>query len=496
MKELNSKQIRWVLLLGALIAWFMHQPFLHDAPASQHVWRQTFTLSVVDNYYYEDNNLFLPRVDNRGATQGVTGMHFPLYEWVVAQTYHITGDQLWVHRVWSFLFTVLGALACYYLTRLWFKSETAAAVAFYFYLFSPEMFFNGFIALPDTLALPLVLWGLVFFYQWWYKKKEFQWVLSALLFLLGGLVKLQYLGIGFIVAGTVLRDWKPLKWQEWTRLAGFGLISVVPVLMWYRYSKKLIESSGMLEVGLSIKPADSLDFALYVLKKNFLSDFPELIFGYVALVGFTAAVWFFLKSKKRADHPLFLPFAVFVGGFSVYHILELRVLEHHQYYMMPYLAFLLPVAAFGLTKLLKNKPALLAGFLVLHIVLCGFRMIPARFANENPGIEKEFWNDSMRTALQVAIPSDSLIVVGPDESKCIHFYFLKSQGWNFLNEKQLVGVRVNGEVPLDSMIRRGASYFVTHDTSVLNNSSIRARLGQEVKTVGDFKVFRLRSLAR
>src|SRR3989442_1395146 len=81
----------FLLLFNALI----HFPFLKLPPCGPHVWRQCNTLAVTRNFFEEDMNIFKPRVDQRLDGDGVTGMQFPLYEFVAASLCKITGYHEW-----------------------------------------------------------------------------------------------------------------------------------------------------------------------------------------------------------------------------------------------------------------------------------------------------------------------------------------------------------------------------------------------------------------
>ncbi len=472
----------------------MHQPFLDNPPYSQHTWRQTLTLSVADNYLQEDNNLFRPRINNRGTTEGVTGMHFPLYEWTVAQVYRVVGSQFWVHRLLSFLLTVMGAWFLVLITNRWFGHEATGLIAGIFYLFSPEVFFNGFIALPDAMGLPMVLMGLWYFMRWWDSKRLFYLLLATIGILLGGLIKLQYLGIGFFIVGMLIRDWKQLTLRDFVYLLIFGLLTVAPVLGWYKYSTWLIAESGMADVGLELKPADSWSFALYVLYKNIVMDLPEVLLGYVASFGLVAGIYQVIRSKQIHKQPLFWPFLIFTIGFSCYHIMELKVLEHHQYYMMPYLPLLIPFAARGLTNLVKRQE-ILAGMMVLTVVLCGLRMIPARF-NGPTYVPEAFWQAELRSEIRQALkPSgdETLIITGPDESMCINFFFLNSQGWSFRDSTELLAKDSTGLPAIGRWAKAGAKYYVSDDQSLEQIPGVKKWLKPDYRQIGEFRIYKLQS---
>ena len=60
----------------------------------------------------------------------------PVLETIVSQTYRLTGEHLWIARIYSSLFWVLGGLALFLLIRE-LTSTGAAIIGTLFYLFVP-----------------------------------------------------------------------------------------------------------------------------------------------------------------------------------------------------------------------------------------------------------------------------------------------------------------------------------------------------------------------
>jgi len=83
-----------ILLLIAVVSFFMHLEHLSKDLMSDHVWRQTQTQSTIINFYEEDMNIFNPRQNERGNTMGILRMEFPLMQWLVACLYKIFGNHL------------------------------------------------------------------------------------------------------------------------------------------------------------------------------------------------------------------------------------------------------------------------------------------------------------------------------------------------------------------------------------------------------------------
>ena len=142
-------------MLGIGLYLILHLPFVNLPPTGNHVWRQSNSLAIAKNYYEDGLNIIEPKIDKRYDGSGVTGTNFPLYEWVLAVNYKIWGFSHAVHRMYAMLITFL----CFLLVYLNFKSVNVQTgrLAAWIFLFNPLVFYYGFSALPDMMAILLVL---------------------------------------------------------------------------------------------------------------------------------------------------------------------------------------------------------------------------------------------------------------------------------------------------------------------------------------------------
>jgi hypothetical protein len=115
----SKKKVLWLCFSINL---FLHLPFMNLPPQSIHVWRQCSTLAVARNFYEEDMNILKPRLDDRMDRDGVTGMQFPSYEYLVALGYELFGEHNWVYRSVSFPIYCLGSWVIYELFFILFQS--------------------------------------------------------------------------------------------------------------------------------------------------------------------------------------------------------------------------------------------------------------------------------------------------------------------------------------------------------------------------------------
>lgn len=101
---------KYFLCLIILIHIFIHLPLSFSPPSWEHMWRECSTAAVARNFYEESANILLPRVDERGNTNGITGMEFPLYQYLLFLIYKIFGVKDFLGRWLSLLFSIIAII--------------------------------------------------------------------------------------------------------------------------------------------------------------------------------------------------------------------------------------------------------------------------------------------------------------------------------------------------------------------------------------------------
>ncbi|WP_426060994.1 ArnT family glycosyltransferase [Hymenobacter sp. B1770] len=484
----------WPVLLGLNLA--LHVPFFRLPPNSAHVWRQCNTMAVARNLYEEGMNPLRPSVDRRLDTNGVTGANFPSYEWLVAGSYRLLGFDESLPRIINWFIYMLGVWAFYALVRRISGADWLGGIAAWCLAWSPEMYFHGINALPDVLALTASLLGLWAFVRWRDTRRPLLLALSMVATALGGLTKLQFLIVGFPMAVLVLRDAleRRLSLRDWLLLAGYAAVTVTLPLAWYVYADYLIKTSGLADFGLLIRPETDPAVAFPIIKRNLISDWPEVLLGYGALVLLVVGLVRLVR-QAPTRHPWFLPGLAWAGALLAYYLLELHQMQFHLYYQIPLLPVLLLLATWGaawLARHPKGRPWLLL-FLLVQPVWAFVRIGWLRWATGDPDIPTELYAPATRAALTAATPAGALCVVGPDESGCKMFYFLHKKGFGFDTPQQLAGPASDSSTRpyLDACVARGARFLYTNDTTTLSSPTVRPYLGRQVARVGQFQVWAL-----
>ncbi len=186
------------LVLALLSAFGLRMINLTNPPLDFASTRQFFSaLKARGMYYRYATNV--PEAKRQAAIAlGDTGIvEPPILETIVAQTYRLTGEHLWIARIYSSLFWVLGGLALFLLISE-FASTGPALIGTLFYLFLPFGVVASRIFLPDPLMVALIVFSLWALFRW---QNTASWKWAVIFGLLGGAALLVKNYSAFFIVG-------------------------------------------------------------------------------------------------------------------------------------------------------------------------------------------------------------------------------------------------------------------------------------------------------
>ena len=444
------------------------------------------------NFVEEDMNIFRPRVDRRLDSDGVTGMQFPSYEYGAAIIAQLTGYNETGTRIYSLCLFSLAIVFFYGICFSLTQSSLAAAIGASSLCWSPELFYHGINALPDILALTAMLGGLFFYLRSEENKVNF--LVAFLLITLAGLTKIQFASV---LAFVCMHAWMQSKRQSTMRgmlpVVAASFFSSLCIIGWYVYANGLIEQSGLRDYGIMISQAAGLKEAASILYRNIVSNLPELLLGYATTVFFVIGlVQFFRRKSWRTTW--FRPAIAWIVLLLIYHLVEIRLMEHHTYYMIVHIPLLMLLAVYGGLFLNERRSGrmLLVLLLIAQPIVAAARILPARWMSGNPAIPADFMDPASRKTLEAAIPP-GLSIVGPDPSGCIYFYFLHTKGFGFDYPTQLTDTLATGRLRIDEYIQRGAKHLVTDHPELLQDALLLPYLDKPIHVTKGFWIIKLHS---
>jgi hypothetical protein len=338
---------------------------LTDPPLDFHPTRQLRSAIIARSLYYRS----LPESEDWHRQVAVSqysgaGLIEPLVmETLVANTYRVIGsDPVWVARIYSSLFWIIGGLALYFLTSA-MTSPDGGVLAVAYYLFVPFGIIASRSFQPDPLMVMFILLALWAVY-YWYRKPS--WKTAILAGVLAGMAL-------FVKAVALF----PILFA----LAAFFLVSK-------GFKKAIKDPQIWLIAGLSVLPMIAYTiYGVYILgtmESQFLGRFfPEMwrdlgfyfqwedmasgIVGYSAIFAALLGALLFSSAGLRAfGIGLWVGYFLFGMTFP-YHFTT------HTYYHLPLIAIVAitisPIGALIFKPLADLKPAILVRIAVMGILL-------------------------------------------------------------------------------------------------------------------------------
>lgn len=471
----NGKTFLLILSIQLL----SHLPFLNHPPCGSHLWRQCNTLALSRNFYMENMNILEPRIDRRNETNGITGSHFPLYEWGLASIYKITGEHYWVQRLYALLIFSVGIYA-FYLLLMGFKFECMQSLFGALLLGGlPQLYYDGLNALPDIAALSLSILSVLFYHRYIQSGLTNNLILGAIFTALAGLTKIQ-----FMMAPMAFSLFCGINTAKF-RLYLFSLVlAIIPVAAWYYYAGILTEMNNLREYGLWIKPI-GVERTMETIFKNLLSDVPELLLGWPLLLFFIILIF---KSGWRKVKYNYLPYLAWFLGFVVFYLVMRERFYDHSYYFIS----LLPLCILIFMQVFKTsgmKTRILALLMVSNLSWSMVRIIPSQWTESGKRLSSYFSDKHRLEKIKAQMPRDKTCIVGPDLSGCIYFYFLEVKGFSFAEPDEILEIN-SGINKLEEYHQKGAEYLIVSDKKAMENRIRQAGKWVLYSEVDEFAIWR------
>ncbi len=282
-----------------------------------------------------------------------------VFERIVAFTYRFTGEELWVARVYSSLFWIIGGVFLFLLVRDLISTD-GAVIATAYYLFFPYAVIASRSFQPDPLMVMLIVTF------WWAvnrwadltpgpspERRGESWVFALLAGLVGGLaIFIKFYAAFFVIGGALgvllgkfsLRELvrKPQVWA----MAVLGILPAAGYLFYGIVLRGFLSQqfSGRFIPALLLSP---LNYVQWATKANMAAG------GLMIMVGLLSP--FFVRERRARFliYGLWIAYILF-GLFFDYHIAT------HDYYHLPFIPIvavsLAPVADWFMSQLASLTP--------------------------------------------------------------------------------------------------------------------------------------------
>lgn len=427
----------WLILFFLVRLYGITNPPLDAA----HNWRQTTVTMVARNYHEIDSRMMFPRIDIGGERTGITGMEFPLLNYLIYLVSQLFGYQHWYGRLINLLVSSVGIWYFFKLIRQYFSEKHAFGSAML--LLGSIWFAYSRKIMPDTFAVSLVIVGIYHGLNYILKEHRYMHLFYYAVFTtLGILSKLPMGYLIMVFAAPFFSKSVSLKIKINFVVVNLFILAIVG-WFYFKWVPYLTDFYGLKHffMGKSMKlgAIEILQNWQPVLEKYYLDAMH--ITGFLLFFG---GCFFAFKHRKTA--PIVLITLVICS--FVFFILMLKsgkTFAIHSYYIVPFAPLMAFISGYALTHInAKYFYWILAIVMLENIVNWqhDFRIKPqfAKFES----LEKDLDKHSRRT---------DLILVNSGEVPT-PMYFAHRKGWTEYN------YNIERDHYVDSLKQLGLKYIV------------------------------------
>lgn len=432
-------------------------------------WREADMSSIAMNYLHNGFRFLYPQIDWGGAGPGYVEMEFPIIPFLTAILFKVFG----IHNVYALVIPFgcgLGVVIAVYLLARKLYGSGVGVVAAMFVALSPLLSLASQTFLGEPTLLLCAILSVYFLIQWAETGRMRDYLLSALCTTLAVLLKLTalYVGLPLLVVFMVkYREQVMSKRAFWM----FGVLSLLPVFLWYYHSHTLyveygntfgIVSGGynkFASAGLLLSP----EFYLLMAKRILLSVSTPIVF-----------LLFLFGLVRRPLSPVAFALHAWVAALVIYTLLIAEGNKDMIYYQLPWLPVLSIVGSVGLFSFLdvierwsfvsspgRQRVAVITVCAIVALSIAGVMVrsshVPITFLDAEARIRTQ------AEEVKAATPEGSLLVVATSygnekipstiDTPPQMFYFSGRHGWYLALAWLTPGA-------IDSLKRQGADFLV------------------------------------
>lgn len=352
MKHVFSNIRFWIILFFIVRLYGITNPPLEVA----HNWRQTTVTMVARNFMEVDNSILYPRIDIAGEKTGITGMEFPVLNYLIYLVSLVFGYAHWYGRLINLIVSSVGVFFFYKLIQKYFTSKVAFYSAFLlllsvWYTYSRKI-------MPDTFSMSLLIVGYYYGTNFLDKEGSFKHLFLFFVFtLFGVLAKLPSIYILSTFALLIFNK-QILLQRKILFIGATGVLSSISAIYYFYWAVHLTNHYEFSHFFLGKSFSEGIAEIFSNLNEAF-DKFYEEALGYTGFILFVIALLnCFIKKNKLLILIFtvsFLSFllVIFKSGFAFY---------EHSYYIIPFAPIMALVVAHFLESL---KIKLVITFLVL-----------------------------------------------------------------------------------------------------------------------------------
>ena len=322
-----------------------------------HNWRQTTVSMAARNFSETDNHILYPRIDIAGEKSGITGMEFPLLNYLIYLLSVVFGYDHWYGRLINLIVSSFGLWYFFRLVKdhfgekVAFHSAIVLAVSVWFQ-FSRKI-------MPDTFAVSMVIASLYYASCYFrgnenHRKQLYSLILFSVMMMLGVLSKLPAGFLGVLLLIPLLHTGFSVKKRMVFAIALCA--SLVPAVVWYfRWVPHLVNTYGFWHFFMGVSVSQGMAELMNHPGETF-KMFYNVPLKFAGFAIFLFGVYNMVRDKNKWLNVVFVLSSV---AFLLLMMKSGRNFYHHNYYILPFVPVMALVAGYGLSKIKRGSWSLL-----------------------------------------------------------------------------------------------------------------------------------------
>lgn len=472
-------------------------------PIDTSEWRESDMASIARNYYRNGMDFLHPQIDWGGNGQGYTESEFPVYPYLIAITYKMTG--LWepAGRIISYLFSLAAMLVFFRLCRYLFNMKTAIVVSSFFAL-SPLLMITSNSMQPESMMFFFYICAAFTFIRWVDNQTQKDYLLTIIFTALALLCKITAINIGilFILILITKKGWSYLFKPKVILL---GIMGVVPAILWYTYSHSFYLRYGN-SLGLSNQYAwigpdvfTNPHFIMGMIKQEIIN-----IWTYAGPVIFLLAA----VTTKMVKREIILIPVYWLTSALIFYIIAIRSTSspssfYYHIFSIPSVSMLLGISVieiydkyFPIVKIKYKSSDPQTDFIksrlvvsILFVLVLFYIASSSIFLNRNvPNFYKTLGFYTCKKALSDSIPEGSLILASGGICRqgkyaaaynaSYFFYWLDRKGYNICIDDQSIE-------NVTTFKDKGASYYIAETRYMASKKGFEDKMRKNFKVISE-----------
>jgi len=429
----------WIALFFIVRLFGISDPPLEAA----HNWRQVTVNMVARNFLETDSNIFYPRIDICGEKTGITGMEFPLLNYLIFLFSKLFGYTHWYGRLINLFVSSFGVYYFYLLIKKYVSRKIAFSAGL---ILLCSIWFNySRKIMPDTFSVSFIFIGIYYALKYLYEGSGKYLIIYFVFALIGISVKIPSILFLPLLSFPVFEKSIFLKRKIIFLIASLVLI-IFPIWWYFYWVPHLVEEYGFWHFYMGT----TFENGFYELIKHPFEVFDKFSFDALKFIGFIVFITGIILSIIKKEKKIFFIWLIYSLVFSIFMLKAGRAFYHHSYYIIPYVPVMALMAGFALSCINRNwiRKTILA-----LIIIEGIANQQHDFFIKDSELRKL---ELESIADKVSEKNDLIVINGKDNPQ--DMYFAHRKGWTLNNSD------ISDREKINEIIKKGCRFMFIDKT--------------------------------